>query len=334
MRERDEALEREKATAAVLGVISSSPGELQPVFDAIVAGGLRLFPGAAIMITLADGEQVKAVAAADPDRARAEALRRRFPIPLSREYMNGIAILDARMVDIPDAAKATPEMATGIRNFLASGYRAATHMPLLRGSGAIGVLSVNRLAPGPLTEKQIALLRTFAAQAVIAIENARLLNELRQRTNDLSKSLEQQTATSEVLQVISSSPGDLKPVFEAMLANAVRICEASFGMLFRFEGGAWGAVAMLGVPPAFAEFWQSGPQRPGPRTGLGRIAATRQSVHILDATTEPGYAEGEPVFLAAAKLGGFRTAAGVPMLARSSSTVRRCGPSPTSKSYW
>jgi len=138
--------------------------------------------------------------------------------------------------------------------------------------------------------------------------------ELAEARGHLSEALEQQTATSEVLQVISSSPGALKPVFEAMLANAVRLCEASFGMLFRFEGDAWRAVAMLGVPPAFAEFWQRGPQRPGPRTGLGRIAATRQSVHILDATTEPGYAEGEPVFLAAAKLGGFRTAAGVPML--------------------
>jgi signal transduction histidine kinase len=117
-----------------------------------------------------------------------------------------------------------------------------------------------------------------------------------------------------VLRVISSTPGELEPVFEAMLVNAVRLCEASFGMLFRFEGGAWQAVAMLGVPPAFAEFWQRGPQRPGSRTGLGRIAATRQSVHITDAITEPGYAEGEPIFVAAIKLGGFRTALGVPML--------------------
>src|ERR1700730_1979105 len=138
--------------------------------------------------------------------------------------------------------------------------------------------------------------------------------ELAEARKHLAEALEQQTATSEVLRVISRSPGELAPVFEAMLANAVRLCEASFGMLFRFEGGAWRAVAMLGVPPAFAEFWQRGPQRPGPRTGLGRIAATRQSVHITDAITEPGYAEGEPIFVAAIKLGGFRTALGVPML--------------------
>src|SRR5262249_22942576 len=113
---------------------------------------------------------------------------------------------------------------------------------------------------------------------------------------------------------ISSSPGELEPVFEAMLANAVRICEANFGMLFRFEEGAWRAAAMFGVPPAFAEFWQRGPQRPGPRTGLGRVAATRQTVHVADAMTDPAYVEGEPVFVAAVQLGGFRTLLAVPML--------------------
>jgi GAF domain-containing protein len=140
------------------------------------------------------------------------------------------------------------------------------------------------------------------------------LDEIARLRRELAEALERQAATDEALRVISRSSGDLGPVFEAMLANAVRLCEANFGMLFRFEGGAWRAVAMLGVPPAFAEFWQRGPQRPGPRTGLGRIAATRQSVHIVDATTEPGYVEGEPIFLAAVKLGGFRTAVGVPML--------------------
>src|SRR5262249_44104292 len=151
-------------------------------------------------------------------------------------------------------------------------------------------------------------------QAVIAIENARLMNELRDRTAELSESLEQQTATSEVLGVISSSPGELEPVFQAMLANAIRICEANFGVLFRFEDGRVRAAAMLGVPPAFAEFWQHGPHRPGPQTALGRVMETRQTVHIADVTMDPAYLEGEPVFVAAVDLGGFRTILTVPML--------------------
>ena len=134
------------------------------------------------------------------------------------------------------------------------------------------------------------------------------------RTQALRESLEQQTATSEVLKVISSSPGELQPVFETMLANAVRICEANFGMLFRFEDGASYAAAMFGVPPAFADFWKRGPQRPGPRTALGRTIETKQMVHIVDVQAEPAYVEGEPVFVAAVNLGGFRTLVNVPML--------------------
>jgi signal transduction histidine kinase len=129
--------------------------------------------------------------------------------------------------------------------------------------------------------------------------------------------LEQQTATSEVLQVISSSPGDLEPVFRAMLENAVRICEANFGVLFRFEDGAWRAAAMLGVPQAFAEFWHRGPQRPGPRTALGRVVETRRTVHIADVTMDPAYVEGEPVFVAAVNLGRFRTILNIPILKES-----------------
>jgi GAF domain-containing protein len=226
----------------------------------------------------------------------------------------GRSVLDKRTLHIADIltqADEFPESSEGARHL---GWRTALCVPLMREGVVIGAITLRRTEVQLFTERQVALLQTFANQAVIAIENARLLNELRQRTDDLSESLEQQTATSEVLRVISSSPGELAPVFEAMLANAVRLCEASFGMLYRFEAGAWRAVAMLGVPPAFAEFWQRGPQRPGPRTGLGRIAATRQSVHILDAATEPSYTEGEPIFLAAVILGGFRTAAGVPML--------------------
>jgi GAF domain-containing protein len=145
--------------------------------------------------------------------------------------------------------------------------------------------------------------------------HARELEEkLAARERELTEALEQQTATSEVLRVISSSPGELEPVFKAMLENAVRICDASFGMLFRFEDSAWRAAAMLGVPPAFADFWQRGPQRAGPRTALARVVETRQPVHIVDVTTEPAYVEGETILVAAAKLGGFRTFLNVPML--------------------
>ena len=141
-----------------------------------------------------------------------------------------------------------------------------------------------------------------------------LRKQLDQRTLELAEALEQQTATSDVLRVISSSSGELEPVFKAMLENAVRICDASFGMLFRFEDSAWRAAAMLGVPPAFADFWRRGPQRAGPRTALARVGETRQPVHIADVTTEPAYVEGEPILVAAAKLGGFRTFLNVPML--------------------
>jgi signal transduction histidine kinase len=188
-----------------------------------------------------------------------------------------------------------------------AGVRSKLTVPMLKEEDLIGVIEIDRQEVRPFTDKQIELVKNFAAQAVIAIENARLLNELRE-------SLQQQTATADVLKVISSSPGELEPVFQAMLANAVRICEANFGVLFRYEDGAWLAAAMFGVPPEFAEFWGRGPQRPSQRSALGRVAETKQIVHLHDVTTEPAYVEGEPVFVAAVNLGRFRTILNVPML--------------------
>ena len=314
-RELSEAFEQQAATADILNIISNSPTDTQPVFDAIVQSGLKLFPDALISLALRYGEMINAAAIAEHDPERAEAWQRTISrTPFTREYMHGAAILDRRIVDIPDVEGAPVEFAAGARNFLTSGYRAITIMPMMRRNEAIGLLSVVRRTPGPLSDKQIEILRTFAAQAVIAIENTRLLSELRQRTDDLTESLEQQTATSEVLRVISSSPGELEPVFQAMLANAVRICGANFGVLFRYSDGAWRADAMYNVPPAFAEFWQHGPQRPSARTGLGRIVVTKQTIHIADVTKEPAYIEGEAVFVAAVNLGGFRAVVNVPML--------------------
>ena len=178
----------------------------------------------------------------------------------------------------------------------------------------------------------------FAAQAVIAIENARLLNELRQRTMDLTEALEQQTATSNVLQVISSSPGNLEPVFATMLENAVRLCDAKFGNINRWDGEALHLVATYNVPPDFAEFRKRTPFRPGPENPISRMLMTKTVIHFHDLATEHGYIERIPTFVAAVELGGVRTFLAVPMLKENeligalSSTVRRFAPSAISKS--
>lgn len=183
-RELSEALDQQAATGEILHLISGSPSDTQPVFDAIVQSGAKLFPGAAVSVALPRDGEVVAVAVADADPVRAEAWRQRFPFPLGRDYMHGLAILDARIVDIPDVSKAPPELYTGAQNFLASGYGAVTIMPMMRDGTAIGVLSVIRLPVGGLSKGQLAQLETFAAQAVIAIENTRLVNEMR-RTNEM-----------------------------------------------------------------------------------------------------------------------------------------------------
>jgi GAF domain-containing protein len=178
---------------------------------------------------------------------------------------------------------------------------------MLKDGCPLGTIAMARSQTGMFPEWQIDLLRTFAAQAVIAIENARLLNELRQRTDDLSEALEQQTATSEVLRVISSSPGALEPVFQTMLENAVRICEAKFGVLFRYEGGAFRAAAWLGVTPAYeASLRQRGSFRPDARAPLDRLLQTNELVHTADELAESSPSP-------AAKYGGARSLVAVPM---------------------
>src|SRR5205814_1922900 len=176
------------ATSEILQVISNSLNDTQPVFDAIVQSGLKLFPGALVSVALRYGDTINAAAVAALDPARVEAWRRIISrTPLARNYMHGAALLDRRIVDIPDVADAPADFFAGAQNFLSSGNRAITIMPMMRGDKAIGLLTVVRLVAGPLSDKQLAVLRTFANQAVIAIENTRLLKELRERTDELAR---------------------------------------------------------------------------------------------------------------------------------------------------
>jgi GAF domain-containing protein len=307
-RERDEALEQQAATAEVLRVISASPDDLEPVFDAILENATRLCHARFGTLNLYDGEAYHSVALHNPPpqfvARKGEVIR---PHPGS-----GLAYVarTKKVAHIDDIRTRRPYLegdkaVVGLADL--AGARTLLIVPLLKQSRLIGTISIYRQEVRPFTDRQIEVVKNFAAQAVIAIENARLLSELRE-------SLQQQTATADVLKVISRSPGELEPVFQAMLKNAVQICGATFGMLFRYDDASWRAAAMFGVPPAFADFWHRGPQRPSARTALGRIAQTRQTVHIADVIKEPAYIEGEPIFVAAVNLGKFRTILNVPML--------------------
>ena len=255
------------------------------MFQAIGKSGLKLFSGAAIGIALPDAGQVKIAALAETDHGYAEAWRARFsPFPLTREYMHGKAKLDRRMLDIPDVEDAPPEFAAGKSNFLASGYRVITIMPLTRGDDAIGALSLIRRAPGALSEKQLEPHQNSPHQAVIANENKRMLNELRQRTDDQTESLEYQTATGEILGVISKSPTNVQPVFDIIAASAVRLCGATWSGVLQYNGdliklGALHNTHDFEGAEALPQYF---PRKPSARGATDRAVSSRATCYIRD----------------------------------------------------
>jgi two-component system, NtrC family, sensor kinase len=243
-----ESLQQQTATADVLKVISRSAFDLKSVLQTLVESAARLCDADMGTITRQiDGVFYRAECYGFP----AEAMERwrNLPVTPERGSAAGRALLEGRTVHIPDV-DTDPDYTfdtAGVR------YRSMLGVPMLREGVPIGALVLVRFDVRPFTDKQIDLVSTFADQAVIAIENVRLFGEVQARTRDLSEALERQTATSEVLQVISSSPGELKPVFEAMLANATRLCEANFGSLYFYEGDAFRITAMHNAPPAYEE---------------------------------------------------------------------------------
>jgi signal transduction histidine kinase len=309
-RELDAALERETATAEVLRVVSSSTFDLQGVLDALVASAARLCEADTAIIWRQRGTTYHLTAAHGLTRQFREQLEQLALQPGGTSIV-GRSLQAGQALHIPDTLRDPVYSGRSLEDI---GARALLGMPLLRDGNVTGVITVGRLSAREFSEREIALVSTFAHEAVIAIENARLVDELRQRTGDLLEALEQQTATSEVLRVISSSPGELQSVFQTMLRNATRICEANIGILFRYHDGAYTAVSTLGVTPAYQEYLDRGPMRPGPTTGLGRIASTRQTIHVVDTQAEQAYADREPWRVATAELGGARSLLNVPML--------------------
>jgi two-component system, NtrC family, sensor kinase len=310
--ELSEALEQQTATSEVLQVISSSRGDLQPVFASMLENAARICDATFGNIYRWDGEAFSLLATHNTPPAFAEA-RRRSPLrpgsdtPLGRMVANKTVIHLADAVADPSyAEQRDPAAAAAVE---IGGARAALLVPMLSENELIGSFSVFRQELRPFTDKQIDLVKSFAAQAVIAIENTRLLTELRE-------SLEQQTATSEVLRVISASPGNLEPVFASMLEKAVAICDAKFGNIYRWDGDALHLVAAYNTPPAFAEARRySALKRPGPLTVTGRMLATKAVIHVADAAEQPGYGDkSDPAAVAAVELGGARTILAVPMI--------------------
>ena len=306
-----ESLEQQTATSEVLSVISSSPGELQPVFDAMLVNATRLCEAKFGVLWLFDGELVHLGAKHGLPPAFAQHLAElgSFSPPPGSPLR--------RLLEARDVLRSHDELAQPILGAAATygGARSLVGVPMVKDGKLIGAFIIYRQEVRPFADKQVELVKSFAAQAVIAIENTRLLSELRQRTDDLTESLEQQTATSEVLQVIGTSPGELQPVFDAMLDNATRICEAKLGFLWLVEGDGLRRAAFRGVSP---EYLGGGPGqssfRPGPKIPLARAIRTRQVEHVADIRTEQSYFERDPPFVALADLAGARTLLVVPML--------------------
>jgi GAF domain-containing protein len=308
-RELSESLEQQTATSEVLHVISSSPGELKPVFDALLANAVRICDAKFGVLFLTEGDAFRYAALYGAPPAFAEA-RRREPVtrvkPGTTVGRVAATKKPAQTADIraEPAYTSDPER---IPILELAGARTILSVPMLRDDDLVGQIVIYRQEVRPFSDKQIELLSNFAAQAVIAIENTRLLNELRE-------SLQQQTATAEVLKVISSSPGELAPVFEAILGNATRICEAKFGTLTQVLDGIPSLMFQLGVPSPLEEYWRRESPRPSPHNAISRVITTGQAVHVKDLQAYQAYIDGDPLAVAGVELGGIRTLLVVPML--------------------
>jgi GAF domain-containing protein len=309
-RELSESLEQQTATSEILRAIAASPTDTQPVFDTIAQRAFRVCDGTHCIVLRLEDDLVDLVAQYGLPSAGVEEFRRVYPVPVTVDMIGARSIREGIVIHTPDLLDHPNEI---VRRLARTGpYRTSVVVPMLRTGKAVGAIGVARSdsdgGPRPFTEKEIALLRTFADQGVIAVENVRLFRELEARNRELTESLEQQTATGEILRVISSSPTDIQPVFDAIVRSAVPLCEAVNGSVFRFDGRLIHLVAHRGfTPEALEAFLPMFPRAPGRGSVAGRAVLTRSVVHV-DISKDPEYEHRELV------QAGLRTLLAVPML--------------------
>ena len=309
-RDLTESLEQQTATSEVLKVISSSRGELEPVFDAMLANATRICEAKFGTLYLLNGDDLRAVATTqDAPRAYVEARKQRGVSPDGPVHRAATTKQVVHIADIKELQSYLDGHPGTVASVELGKFRTVLGVPMLRDDELIGVITINRQEVRSFTDKQIGLVKNFAAQAVIAIENTRLLTELRE-------SLQQQTATADVLKAIASSTGALAPVFSAMLGNAAKLCEASYGALWLREDDGFRTAALHGdLPQAYIDQWRSGTLfRPRPEVLVARVAAAGQTLQVPDLSVDESYLRGDPLSVAAVEIASIRTLLGVPMI--------------------
>src|SRR5258705_1071784 len=300
-----DAEDRQAATAEILKVIASSPTEVGPALQAIVQGACKFCSAYDATVLLKIGDDLHYSAHYGPIPAPSE------PHRITRRWVTGRSVVDKVPVQVSDflAPEAAAEFPEGQRRALEQGHRCTLAVPLARQSEAIGAIVLRRLEPLAFTDKQIKLLQTFADQAVIAIENVRLFDEVQAKTRDLSEALQQQTATADVLKVISRSTFDLQTVLDTLVSSAARLCDADKGVIFQKDGDVYRLAANHGgFSEGFTEFARANPIVVDRTTTTGRVVLAGKFVQIHDVLDDPDYTSGYKQF------GEFRTVLGVPLL--------------------